>query len=80
MSDELSGIQLAVVKAGSQTALATLLTRATRGAFICKQPYISNWERLGYVPRKHALLVSELTGIPVERLIRQTPKERRRHA
>ena len=75
MAIKKSGISRAIEFFGSQVAMAARLAMAT-GAPI-NQGYISKWLAAGYVPRKRAPLVAELTGVDVKDLLRTSPRKPR---
>jgi hypothetical protein len=63
-----TGIERAIDVAGGQMSLARMLTRETGQAMW--QPNISRWCDKGYVPEKYVKLISRVTGIPVDDLVR----------
>lgn len=68
---ELTGIERAIKAVGTQVILAEKL-RAASGQRI-GQGRITDWVRRGHVPAARAPIVAELTGIPLEDLLR-SPK------
>lgn len=71
MSDKISGIQMAIINAGGQSALARALSAA--GIERIAQRTVSDWAKKGYVPTRCVRAVSEITGIPLGDLLRKTP-------
>ena len=72
MSDELTGIVRAVQALRTQAHLAEMLSELTGDRI--NQSRISTWIANGYVPRKRARAVAEVSGVPYTDLIRQTPR------
>ena len=72
------GIARAIEFFGSQTAMAARLAKETDAPI--NQGYISKWLAAGYVPRKRAPLVAELTGIDIKDLLRTSPRKSRSNA
>lgn len=75
MADELSGIERAIMEAGTQAKLAALVSRASGDRIT--QSGVSKWEQRGYVPRKRAIIVAQVTTVPLSDLMRSTPRKRR---
>ena len=69
--DELSGIERAIRKFGTQDALAKAL-REKFGDFV-SQGRISDWKRQRYVPVSFAGRVAKISDIPVDQLLRKKP-------
>lgn len=69
MPDEKTGIQRAVEAIGSQKKLAKLMREA--GDTNVTQSRVWHWVQIGYVPKKRAASVAELTGVPLADLLRQ---------
>jgi hypothetical protein len=76
--DKLSGISRAIAVAGNQSALSRLIWDKCH--VFMWQSRISDGERVGYVSRKNAELISKATGIPVDDLIRREKRAHRRVA
>lgn len=71
-----TGISRAIEAAGNQVELSRLIWKVF--AVHIWQSRISDWERSGAVPtREKALMVSRVTGVPVEDLLRQEKRKRR---
>lgn len=73
--NELTGIQRAILAAGTQAHLAFLISQAL-GTSV-GQGRVGDWLAKGYVPTKRAMIVARLTSVPIEDLIRQTPRKKR---
>jgi hypothetical protein len=79
LAHELSGIERAVRVVRTQTELARLISEAAGEPI--SQARVSCWIEVGYVPRRRAGYVSEVTGVPVDDLVRKGKgKPRGRHA
>ena len=77
-SQKVSGISRAIAIAGNQAALSRLIWHKCR--VLIYQSRISEGERSGYVSQRVAELIAQVTGVPVEDLIRQGKREHRRVA
>jgi hypothetical protein len=77
MTDELTGIERAVMVAGTQKNLTILMAAVPPGSVPVVQSSVSKWLFNGYVSNAYAGLVAKATGIPIEDLIRKTPRRRR---
>ena len=78
VSEKLSGIDRAILFAGGQHALNLLLSAQTD--FRITDRAVGKWQDNGYVSTRCVLAVSLITGVPVEDLVRPTPRKRRSDA
>ena len=65
----LSGIEQAVAQAGSQSALAALLSSRFPHKRHITQQAISQWVNQGHVPLDRAKEVSSVSGVPMVALV-----------
>lgn len=70
-----TGIELAVAKAGSQTALAQQLISQHPHKPHPSQQVISQWVKRGYVPPSRAKEIADVSGVPVAQLLSPTLRQ-----
>lgn len=75
MSEKLSGIERALIHAGSNQRLIQLLLR--KADLQISERAVSYWRKVGYVPTVYVLAVAKVTGVPIEDLVRKRPRIRR---
>jgi hypothetical protein len=75
MSEKLSGIERAIVEAGSHRALIEILRE--RANLQISDRAVSYWKKMGYVPTLYAMAFAQATGIPVEDLVNRKPRTKR---
>ena len=68
MTDNLTGIQRAIIAAGGTQAM--LADRLLEAGERVDQSLISRWLAHGYVPTRRAIIVAQVTQIPIADLLK----------
>lgn len=71
----LTGIERAIMAAGTQAALAAQLSSRFPGTPHPSQQALSQWLRQGFVPRARAREIAAITGVPFQTLLSPALRE-----